>query len=68
MEWFIVVILTITSGAPSEEVLSKYKFRSEISCKEFVVKNYDRLNERVNKDHDQHHSTPNLYRCVNNIP
>ena len=68
MEWFIVVILTITSGAPSEEVLSKYRFKSEISCKEFVVKNYDRLNERVNKDHDQHHSTPNLYRCVNNIP
>ena len=68
MEWFIVVILTITSGAPSEEVLSKYRFKSEISCNEFVVKNYDRLNERVNKDHDQHHSTPNLYRCVNNIP
>ena len=68
MEWFIVVILTFTSAAPSEEVLSKYKFRSEISCKEFVVKNYDRLNERINEDNDQHHSTPNLYRCVNNIP
>ena len=68
MEWFIVVILTFTSAAPSEEVLSKYKFRSEISCKEFVVENYDRLNERVNEDHDQHHSTPNLYRCVTGIP
>jgi hypothetical protein len=68
MEWFIVVILTITSAAPSEEVLSKYRFKSEISCKEFVVKNYDRLNERVNKDNDQHHSAPNLYRCVTNIP
>ena len=68
MKWFIVVILTFTSAAPSEEVLSKYKFRSEISCKEFVVKNYDRLNERINEDNDQHHSTPNLYRCVTGIP
>ncbi len=68
MEWFIVVILTISTISPSEEVLSKYRFKSEISCKEFVVKNYDRLNERVNKDHDQHHSAPNLYRCVTSIP
>jgi hypothetical protein len=68
MEWFIVVILTFTSAAPSEEVLSKYKFRSEISCKEFVVKNYDKLNERVNKDYGQHESTPNLYSCVISLP
>ena len=68
MEWFIIVILTFTNGVPSEEILSNYKFKSEISCKEFVVKNYDRLNERVNKDHDQHESTPNLYRCVIGLP
>ena len=68
MEWFIIVILTFTNGVPSEEILSNYKFKSEISCKEFVVKNYDRLNERVNKDNDQHHLAPNLYRCVTGIP
>ena len=68
MEWFIIVILTFTNGVPSEEILSYYKFKSELSCKEFVVKNYDRLNERVNKDHDQHESTPNLYSCVVGLP
>ena len=29
---------------------------------------YDDLNKSVNKDYDQHHSTPNLYHCVNNNP
>ena len=32
----------------------------------FTTKNYDDLNNRVNKDHGQHHSTPNLFHCINN--
>ena len=68
MAWFIIVLLTINNGVASKEVLSNKKCKSELSCKEFVVKNYDRLNERVNKDHDQHESTPNLYSCVVGLP
>ena len=41
-------------------------FDTEKVCREYVVKNYDDLNNRVNKDHGQHHSTPNLFHCINN--
>ena len=67
MKWFIIVLLTVNPNV-SADVITKPKFETEELCREYVVKNYDDLNKRVNKDHDQHHSTPNLYHCVNNNP
>ena len=68
MAWFIIVLLTINTGVTSEEIITKLNFETLQSCQEYVVENYDWLNERVNKDHDQHKSTPNLYRCVTGLP
>ena len=67
MKWFIIVLLTANPNV-SADVITKPKFETEESCREYVVKNYNDLNKRVNKDHDQHQSTPNLYHCVNNNP
>ncbi len=67
MKWFIIVILTANPAVPSD-IINKPSFDTRELCREYVVKNYDKLNERVNKDHDQHHSTPNLYHCVSNNP
>ena len=68
MEWFIIVLLTMGKGIASEEILTDLRFKTEQSCKEYVVKNYDLLNERVNKNHEQHKSTPNLYHCITGVP
>ena len=65
--WFIVVILTIQSLTPAD-IITKPKFETEKSCREYVVENYKKLNKSVNKEHNQHHSTPNLFHCVNNHP
>ena len=67
MKWFIIVLLTVNPNV-SADIITKLKFDTEESCREYVVKNYDDLNKSVNKDYDQHHSTPNLYHCVNNNP
>ena len=67
MKWFIIAILTANPFIQSD-IITKPKFETEKVCREYVVKNYDKLNKRVNKDYDQHHSTPNLYHCVNNNP
>ena len=66
--WFIIVLLTINSSITSEEIITELKFETLQACQEYVVENYDLLNERVNKDHGQHKSTPNLYRCVIGLP
>ena len=66
--WFIIVLLTINTGVTSEKIITKLNFETLQSCQEYVVENYDWLNERVNKDDDQHKSTPNLYRCVIGLP
>ena len=31
---------------------------------QYIVQNYDKLNETTNKKYNQHSSTPNLYRCI----
>ena len=67
MKCFIIFILTSNPFIQSD-IITKHKFETEKVCREYVVKNYDKLNKRVNKDYDQHHSTPNLYHCVNNNP
>ncbi len=67
MKWFIIVILTANPAVPSD-ILNKPLFDTEVQCREYVVSNYEKLNKRVNKDHDQHHSTPNLFHCVYNKP
>ncbi len=67
MKWFIIVILTVNSQVPAD-ILTKPKFETEKLCREYVVANYGKLNKRVNKDHDQHHSTPNLFHCVDHLP
>jgi len=64
MKWFIVVILTANPNVPSD-IINKLLFDTEKVCREYVLKNYDKLNKRVNKDHGQHQSTPNLFHCVN---
>ena len=67
MKWFIIVLLT-TNPNVSADIITKPKFDTKELCREYVVKNYDDLNKSVNKDYDQHHSTTNLYHCVNNNP
>lgn len=67
MKWFIIVILTANPTVPAD-IVSRLGFDTEPLCREYVVKNYDKLNKRVNKEHDQHHSTPNLFHCVNTLP
>ncbi len=67
MKWFIIVVLTINSDIP-RDVINKPKFDTKELCREYVVKNYNELNRRMNKEHGQHHSTPNLFYCVNNNP
>ncbi len=68
MEWFIIVLLTMGKGIASEEILTDLRFKTEQSCQEYVIKNYEKLNEGLNKDYEQHESTPNLYRCVLGMP
>ena len=67
MKWFIVVLLTANPNVPAD-IIKKPTFILEKECREYVVKNYDKLNKRVNKDYGQHESTPNLYRCVIGLP
>tara|TARA_B100001175_G_scaffold139380_1_gene118362 strand:+ start:304 stop:513 length:210 start_codon:yes stop_codon:yes gene_type:complete len=67
MKWFIIAILTANPSVPSD-IISKPTFDTRELCREYVVKNYDELNERVNKKNDQHKSTPNLFHCVNDKP
>ena len=67
MKWFIIVLLT-TNPNVSADIITKPKFDTKELCREYVVKNYDKLNKRVNKDHDQHHSTPTLFHCVDRLP
>ena len=64
MKWFIIVSLT-TNPVVSADIITKPKFDTKELCREYVVKNYDELNKRVNEDHGQHQSTPNLFHCVN---
>jgi hypothetical protein len=64
MKWFIIVLLTANPNTPSN-IINKPMFETEKVCREYVVKNYDYLNKRVNEDHGQHQSTPNLFHCVN---
>ena len=47
MKWFIIVLLTVNPNV-SADVITKPKFETEESCREYVVKNYDELNKRVN--------------------
>ena len=67
MKWFIVVILTANPNVPSD-IINKPLFDTEKVCREYVVKNYDKLSNSVNKDNGKHQSTPNLFHCVNNKP
>ena len=67
MKWFIIVLLTVNPNV-SADIITKPKFDTEELWRKYVVKNYDKLNKRVNKDHDQHHSTPNLFHCVDRLP
>ena len=64
MEWFIIVLLTMSTGETSEKILTNLRFKTENSCQKYVIKNYEKLNVGLNKDYEQHESTPNLYRCV----
>ncbi len=66
MKWFIIFILT-TNPSVSPNIITQLKFDTKELCREYVVKNYNKLNERVNKKYEQHQSTPNLYYCVNDI-
>ena len=67
MKWFIVVLLTANPNVPAD-IIKKPTFILEKECREYVVKNYDDLNKRVNENHDQHQSTPNLFHCVDRLP
>tara|TARA_E500000331_G_scaffold346295_1_gene385005 strand:+ start:40 stop:249 length:210 start_codon:yes stop_codon:yes gene_type:complete len=64
MKWFIIVLLTANPNV-SADVITNPKFDTKELCREYVVKNYDELNKRVNEDYSQHQSTPNLFHCVN---
>jgi len=48
----------------SIDITPDYRFDTEVECQAYIIENYDELNENVNKEYNQHHSTPNLYRCV----
>ena len=63
MHWIIIIILT-ASAEVSIDITPDYRFNTEVECQAYIIENYDELNENVNKEYDQHHSTPNLYRCV----
>ena len=63
MHWIIIIILT-ASAEVSIDITSDYRFDTEENCQTYIIENYNELNENVNKEYDQHHSTPNLYRCV----
>ena len=67
MKWFIIVLLTVNPNV-SADIITKPKFDTKELCRAYVVKNYDKLNKRVNKDYDQHPSTPNLFHCVDHLP
>lgn len=67
MKWFIIVLLTANPNIPAD-VFKKPSFTTEAECREYVVKNYDDLNKRANKNHDQHKTTPNLFHCVDHLP
>ncbi len=48
MKWFIIVLLTVNPNV-SADVITKPKFETEESCREYVVKNYDELNHKIYK-------------------
>ena len=64
MKWFIIVLLTANPNV-SADVITNPKFDTKELCREYVVKNYDELNKRINEDYSQPQSTPNLFHCVN---
>ena len=56
---------------PAEDYAVKYNPTTGLFSnkeRDIAFKNYNDLNKRVNKDHDQHHSTPNLFHCVDHLP
>ena len=63
MHWIIIIILT-ASAEVSIDITPDYRFNTEVECQAYIIENYDELNENVNKEYNQHPSTPNLYRCV----
>ena len=63
MYWFIIIILT-GSAEVSANITTDIIFDTEKLCREYIVQNYDKLNETTNKKYNQHSSTPNLYRCI----
>ena len=63
MIWLIIVVLT-QSDPQLVEIMTQRKFRDRKTCSQYVYKNYDTLNEKVNKNFGQHKSTPNLFYCA----
>ena len=63
MHWIIIIILT-ASVEVSVDITTDYKFDTEVECQNYIIENYDELNQNINEKYNQHSSTPNLYRCV----
>ena len=63
MLWLIIVVLT-QIDPQQVDIKTELKFTDRDSCYQFVYQNYDRLNGEVNKEYDQHKSTPNLFYCA----
>ena len=53
-----------TGAQVSANITTDIIFDTEKLCGEYIVQNYDKLNETTNKKYNQHLSTPNLYHCV----
>ena len=46
MKWFIIVLLTVNPNV-SADIITKPKFETEKSCREYVVKNYNDLASKI---------------------
>ena len=63
MSWVIIVLLT-GINPPNVDIMIKPKFGDKITCQKYIYKNYKKLNRKVNKNHNLHESTPNLFYCA----
>ena len=62
MIWLILVILI---GFKDESLILKRPiFESKQQCQEYIVDNYNTLNENINKKYKLHKDIPHLFHCT----
>ena len=52
MHWIIIIILT-ASVEVSVDITTDYKFDTEIECQNYIIENYDELNQDINEKYIQ---------------